>query len=145
MARDFFNDVGDAAVEAYHGKHAARQQRDDDEFPHSGHAVAHGAEPVHAGEVAHAYADRSRGQQPQGQYGHHVDTRQSRGQHQQVGEHLEPFYLHVRACRRRLDIPARQHVAGQGEQRGGQDHLDVGPEFVPHGAALRAGGGDGSV
>ena len=144
VGRDFSDDVRNAAVEADQSQHTAGQQGDDDQLTHAGHAAAHGAEPGHEGKIPHAYSDKPRGEQPQRQNGHHVDPGQRCHQNQQVGEYLHPFNGSVRHGGR-LHVPAQEHIAGQGQQRGGKHHLHVGPEFVPHGAALRAGGGDRGI
>ena len=144
MGRNFSDNIRDASVETDDGQYAAGQQSDDDQFSHAGHAAAHGLEPGHEGEIPHADANQSRCKEPHGQNGHDVDSGQGRHQHEQIGKYFHPFNGDIR-CGGGLHVPSEQDVAGQGQQSGGERHLYVGPEFVPHGAALRTGGGDRGV
>lgn len=137
------DDVVEAAVVADEFEHAGGEEGDDDEFAHAGHALSHGTNPVHEGAWGADEGDGSCGEEAEDEDFHDVHAAEGGAEDEEVGEDFEPlgFLGDGDGC----EFPAQDDVEQEDEECGREDDGKVGLEFVLHGAALGAGGGDGGV
>ena len=137
------DDVGQATVVADEFEHARSQQGDDDELAHAGHALAHGTHPVDSGAAAFNSGHNAGGNDAEDEHFHDVHAAEGGDEHEQVGQHFEP--LGFLRDFHRGEVPAQGHIEHQHEHGCGADDGEVCLEFILHGAALGAGGGNGGI
>ena len=137
------DDVVEAAVVADEFEHAGGEEGDDDELAHAGHALSHGADPVHEGAGGADEGDGSCGKESEDEDFHDVHAAEGGAEDEEVGEDFEPlgFLGDGDGC----EFPAQDDVEQEDEEGCREDDGKVGLEFVLHGAALGAGGGDGGI